>query len=629
MILSRDLLTDGNISFSLGTRFGGTITRDNEEIPLANIYDYVTPQELQRYETQEFLDEERRDEAELAARAKHKPRGRPRKDAHVLFQLADGTPTKRSNLPVPAVIISKSSKKKSRGRPRKTSAPSFNGPQPTYETPPPRVETTSSRVSSEGPVDSDSSVLLAGPRQYAMVQASGLAPPTVELDEGTSGDITPAREDLDQTPKKQGSFPTVVIPSSGTPRILQSRPALEISDSQPDTLATGNNFDVGTSSCDDSIVDTPTKQPNLDLETESSEEEQSVDQPTERELLLRQFQVSTYRPQSLLPSSSESQASRATMPPERSTTVSRTESPQIALDQSSTSNQSSIKSKTSAQSNKYPRRISLTPFFPYQSSRTKTPVKQSIFPPKRSSSSCNRSPSPELSAKIPLSTINTRIFSSPTAPPSASASQKRKRTPSSASPSPAISTKFRKSASSLASNPLPPVLGPSPLDATNDITKYFAPKPKPRPVSITSTSSTSSEDPINRRSSPPKTDTTDTATAFVTNDKISSNVLLVDRRAQRPIIPNTNGGGLHYTNNVNDNNRMDHEHDRLHHLLTDSVRNESTISAPPVLSDEDRRALEEDDDDSEETTESESEDENESGSGNVSSEVLAVERRAV
>lgn len=65
---------DGNISFVLGTQIDGVITRDVGEVPVAKILNHVSPAELERYENQDFFDE---DERERLLPPK-KPRGRPR-----------------------------------------------------------------------------------------------------------------------------------------------------------------------------------------------------------------------------------------------------------------------------------------------------------------------------------------------------------------------------------------------------------------------------------------------------------------------------------------------------------------------------------------------------------------------
>ena len=104
---------DGNVSFVVGTQIDGVITPDTEEIPVAKILDHVSPAELERYENQDFFDE---DERERLLPPK-KPRGRPRRGDIVVpsFNIApigEETSREQSILPEASVSI-----KKKLGRP--------------------------------------------------------------------------------------------------------------------------------------------------------------------------------------------------------------------------------------------------------------------------------------------------------------------------------------------------------------------------------------------------------------------------------------------------------------------------------------------------------------------------------
>lgn len=196
VVISRFLLIDGNISFAIGTDLDGVITPDAEEVPVAKILDYVSPAELERFENQDFFDE---DERERLLPPK-KPRGRPRKgdgiipsfntvpigqetsreqsllpDAPILIKKKIGRPkgtfrkkavnltsTKPSVLSKPSTAI-----KRGRGRPRRQPnlsvvIPSFNGPQPQ------ELESTPTT-----PSESDKIIKVPKP-QYSMITASGL-----------------------------------------------------------------------------------------------------------------------------------------------------------------------------------------------------------------------------------------------------------------------------------------------------------------------------------------------------------------------------------------------------------------------------------------------------------------------
>lgn len=197
VVISRFLLVDGNISFAIGTEVDGVITRDVEEIPVAEILDHVSPAELERFENQDFFDE---DERERLLPPK-KPRGRPRRDNGIVpsFSVApigEEPSQEQSLLPNGSIRIEKrlgrpkgtfrknadkltSTKvsvssepsaaiKRARGRPPRQKnlsvvIPSFNGPQPQEL----------KRITSE---QSDSDKMLDNnPKpQYSMLIASGL-----------------------------------------------------------------------------------------------------------------------------------------------------------------------------------------------------------------------------------------------------------------------------------------------------------------------------------------------------------------------------------------------------------------------------------------------------------------------
>ena len=116
VVISRFLLVDGNISFAIGTDIDGLITRDAEEVSVAKILDYVSPAELERFENQDFFDE---DERERLLPPK-KPRGRPRKGDGIIpsfntVPIGQETSREQSLLPEAPILI-----KKKIGRPKGT-----------------------------------------------------------------------------------------------------------------------------------------------------------------------------------------------------------------------------------------------------------------------------------------------------------------------------------------------------------------------------------------------------------------------------------------------------------------------------------------------------------------------------
>ena len=196
VVISRFLLVDGNISFAIGTDIDGVITPDAEEVPVAKILDYISPAELERFENQDFFDE---DERERLLPPK-KPRGRPRKGDGIIpsfntIPIGQETSREQSLLPEAPIVIKKkigrpkgtfrkkavnltSTKpsvlsepstaiKRGPGRPRRQQnlsvvIPSFNGPQPQ------ELESTPTTLS-----ESDKIIKDYKP-QYSMITASGL-----------------------------------------------------------------------------------------------------------------------------------------------------------------------------------------------------------------------------------------------------------------------------------------------------------------------------------------------------------------------------------------------------------------------------------------------------------------------
>ena len=186
VVISRFLLVDGNITFAVGTEIDGVITRDAQEVPVAKILDHVSPAELERFENQDFFDE---DERERLLPPK-KPRGRPRKGDKLLpsFSVAPiGKETSREQSLLPEGSIPKKKRvgrpkgtfrkkavnepsagiRKPRGRPPRQRnlsvvVPAFNGPQP-------------QNVESTPDTQSESDEVLDNPKpQYSMITASGL-----------------------------------------------------------------------------------------------------------------------------------------------------------------------------------------------------------------------------------------------------------------------------------------------------------------------------------------------------------------------------------------------------------------------------------------------------------------------
>ena len=175
------------------------MNRDTEDVPLPKILEYVTPEELQKFENQDFEDEHERERIRLLTL---KPRGRPRK--LLLPGNTTKTPQAKGTLSTPgqsytafrAAITPGEPKRK--GRPKgwrknavvptiNATVPSFNGPQPMRsDSTPVDSSTREQSVEDETPLD-----IQARTGVYAMVAASGLMNIDSETEPEASRDITP------------------------------------------------------------------------------------------------------------------------------------------------------------------------------------------------------------------------------------------------------------------------------------------------------------------------------------------------------------------------------------------------------------------------------------------------------
>ena len=179
------------------------MTRDNEDIPLSQIYDFVTPVELRRFENQDYADDYERERIRLLTL---KPRGRPKKkkialppgistSKQIQFQSASGN----GYTAFRAATADGGEVRSKRGRPKgwrkhpvsapNGPVPSFNGPQPTGQAESTPMESTTREQSAdeaETPLD-----IQARTGIYSMVAASGLVPVGGESEVETSRDITP------------------------------------------------------------------------------------------------------------------------------------------------------------------------------------------------------------------------------------------------------------------------------------------------------------------------------------------------------------------------------------------------------------------------------------------------------
>ena len=157
IILSRSQNQSGQYKFILGTRSGETILPDENEVLLHEILDFVSPDELQKFENAEFLQEDKEEAEQDRLAALKKPRGRPQKQ-----QFPQGT---REQYDSNTFVR----RHKKRGRPRKYPVPSFDGPKPLGDD----TDEDQSRREQSSPSPSPTSTIRK-PRVYPLVAAAGL-----------------------------------------------------------------------------------------------------------------------------------------------------------------------------------------------------------------------------------------------------------------------------------------------------------------------------------------------------------------------------------------------------------------------------------------------------------------------
>ena len=503
MIVQRLLLEDGNVTFAIGTKNGDVVNRDPGEVPLRKILDFVTPAELERFENQDFIEEDEREEQErLTKMLRKKAPGRPRKNP--LF----GDTIFREQSTLASSLINR---KRPHGRPRRNtvSAPSFNGPQPGLEV---RIP-TGLRTSSMVPDSESSSEIESTPRrqQYSMVAASGLAPPETSEEE-TSREVSMAGT---QSPDVEPSSKRRKLESRGTLQYLAptSAPMVQIPlDVRPKAIShlaqistQSRLVDLTEDKTDSEEVDT-IKPLSYDGPKDSSPM-LGIDE--ERQALLRQSQSRDNQQNSPASSSSDSLIGSIIVP--------RTQQSQSQLSQATQKQANSIDSPFSLKASpgsasnlpplrnkagdstpstqhtppnkSRPRKVSLTPHFPHEMTYNHN-----------SYSPTDIRPASSVPANTKKSSLPTQIQASP---------HKRKR-----SLEPVESSNPRsKPSQTFVSSPL------KHLQPTNYITKFFRPKSSPVKTQqlMEEEDDDESDDPIAHNSSP---------------ESLSSEVLVVQRHAQ-------------------------------------------------------------------------------------------------
>ena len=471
--MQRHLLADGNVAFAIGTRKDGVEKQYPFDIPLQDILDYVSPGELTRFETQEFLREDEKEEEERQLRLLRKPRGRPKKSLQALFNQAS---PRDVELETP-----RTGEKRGRGRPRKISGvvPSFNGPQPMPKTPMTGTETTPMRLSSE--TSSDESVALKQ-QQYSMVTASGLLPPYISEDD-TSREVSmirnqlPGIEPLAKRRKtaldsRHDSSPMSVPMTTPVVRI-PPMPHTRGTFQEHHTPSKSMIVDLANETSESERVDTVKVQPKVSLD--DSIPATSTDK--EREALLRQFLTRDVRATSTGATSSTSsdslmsriivahrtpRQSRHSRPPNLAKATSN-QPPTIATTKpaqrtitSPQDNRETYIARTKTPPNNFTyKRQSITPHFPQA-----RPINRNKSTP---SEPAPRAPTLSRSTLQSATTIRPPV--KPTNPTNSMSSPPKRKQSRDTSKTTTRTSRFTI----------------RPLEPTNDIRKFFKPKYKPVP----------------------------------------------------------------------------------------------------------------------------------------------------
>ena len=462
VILRRLLFADGNVAFAVGTKKGHLDQQYLFDVLLEDILDYVSPDELTRFETQDFLEEDHKEEKERQLKLLRRPRGRPRKS---LQPSANQAPPRHVQFETP-----RTGEKRGRGRPRKfpVMVPSFNGPQPVLTAPTMGTETTPIRLSPE--TSSDESVTPRR-RQYSMVTASGLLPPDISEEE-TSREVSVTRAQspsIEPSAKRRKTASNSGHDSNPMSTPMTS-PVVRIHQT-PYTVATSQNHhtpsktmivDLVNENSESEEVDTVKVQPRVSLDDSSKDKE--------REALLRQFLSRDNRGESTRPtssSSSDSLMSRAIVaqPSHRKSMTKAfpshsparvTTKPVQRINSSPKENRETqiAPTKTPPNNSTY-RRQSMTPHFPHARSANYN----------KSTSSEPAPPPPDLSHRTwQLATMIRPPAEPPQPTNSMSSPHKRKQSQR------ATATTTQSSRLTI-----------KPLEPTNDIRKFFRPKYQPVP----------------------------------------------------------------------------------------------------------------------------------------------------
>ena len=522
---------DGNVSFAVGTQIDGVVTRDPEEVPVAKILDYVSPAELERYENQDFFDE---DERERLLPPK-KPRGRPRLGDTIVpsFSVApigEETSREQSLLPKdfiflkrkpgrprgsdnrigskftsvkisnpdkktapiitrtkPSILLeSSTTAKRTRGRPPRQKnvavvIPSFNGPQP-------------QELESTPGTESENDEMLEHPKpQYSMVVASGLG--QSDTDDMTSRDVSVELEPPSNKRRLGTSDASIDLNLDDNDDNKSPHPikkAKTLPETSPDPIASDSVALLSQFQARVYGPDRPAKSstvphrkfkpsPTLDGSTAPPRQLHEYTRPSSPDASSSDSLMGpTPRPLKPLPKQyvpSKPLSGEVSLPQRPPQKDNPAKVPASYLNKSIMASHSphnlptkTPPTKTTSPSKTIPRKVSLTPHFPPNASfsHSKSANSSADRKPQRSNSSSSR-PAPSQSSNTTFS-HTTRIMPSPP--------KKRKASPVPRNAPPKSSQSSATSRIGFAGIPL-----------AEDITDYFAPratvaKPAPAPVPV-------------------------------------------------------------------------------------------------------------------------------------------------
>ena len=317
-IISRQQFEDGRTIFLVGLRSSAIIDSKPQQVSLSNILDHVTPKELERYENQEFLSEDKY----LSSLLPPKPKGRPRKilgvsrtplieepvHAGLLNHTKQPwTPSRKFAVVVPisspvpnqtAVRLPMQSKPQNFAGlvPSISSSPSIVVGRPSFDGPRP-VEPATSPVSEIATSEHQASdqILRKQPR-YPMLAASGLLPSESSSEADTSRDVSLSRS-------KSLELSTFDEP-------IAKRRKYELSNNRryhansPHRQLNGGLYHAAASPTRQPYGSSPNSSDNhREMQSDSSSEDVDLvdtidvrDEEEERAALLRQFQTSNGSP---------------------------------------------------------------------------------------------------------------------------------------------------------------------------------------------------------------------------------------------------------------------------------------------------------------------------------------------